>query len=225
MAMNSTHPSVASHRTRWLKRLLFLLPALGVAGLVWWLNQAPRSVPTTYPADTKVEMLRTELELKSGRLHRIGSTNLFTGLMLERYADGALRSRSTVTHGLLHGLSEGRYPNGQVQVTEQFTEGVSHGLRTKWYPDGAKLSEATIVEGKLHGPFRRWHPNGELAEDLQLKEGQPDGLSKAYFPSGSMKSRTTMQNGKVVEQKLWKDGEYKDTTAEIPATASSAKAL
>ncbi len=91
--------------------------------------------------------------------------------------------------------------------------------------DGTKVSEATIVEGRLHGSFRRWHPNGEPVEEVQLKEGQPDGLAKAYFPNGSMKSRTTMQIGKVVEQKFWKDGEYRDTTAEIPATASSAKAL
>lgn len=217
--MNSTHPSVPLPRPRWVKRLLLIAPALGVAALVWFLNHAPRLAPPTASAENKVELLRAELELKTGRLHRIGSPTPFTGSMLERTADGLLRSCSAISNGLLHGLSEGWHTNGQIQVAEQFKEAVSHGQRTKWYADGTKLSEAMIVNGRLHGSFRRWHTNGGLAEDMELKDGQADGLSKAYFPSGFMKSRTTLQSGKVVDQKFWSDGEHRESMAQLATPA------
>jgi len=201
-------------KTRWALGLFGLvLLACAMAVVTERLFITKSTVVPTVVAPVAVS--RTNLVLVAGRLCLSGQTNIFTGLMLEHYADGDLRSRSAVTTGLLHGLSEGWHTNGQLQVTEQFKEGVSHGLRTKWYADGTKLSEATIADGKLHGPFRRWHPNGELAEEVQLKDGQPDGLAKAYFPSGSMRSRTTMQTGKVVEQKLWKDGEHRESLATL----------
>jgi antitoxin component YwqK of YwqJK toxin-antitoxin module len=221
--MNSIHPSSASPRARWGKRLLFIVAVLGVAGLAWFLNHTPRTAPSG-PAENKVEVLRAELELKTGRLHRIGSPTPFTGSMLERSADGSLRSRSAISNGLLHGLSEGWHTNGQIQVAEQFKEGISHGQRTKWYADGAKLSEAMIANGQLHGSFRRWHTNGEMAEEVQLKDGQSDGLSKAYFPSGFMKSRAMMRSGKVVDQKFWKDGEYRESMAQLAMPTAPAVA-
>ena len=86
--------------------------------------------------------------------------------------------------------------------------GASHGLRIKWHLNGQKLSEVTIVGGKLHGTFRSWHENGTPAEEVELTDGQPDGFSRAYFPSGFLKSQVTLRNGKVVDQRFYKDGEY-----------------
>ncbi len=198
-------------RTKWFFGLVVI--ALLLAGVlsVMTARVAKNNSAVGSAAIVPVAVSRTNLVLVGGRLCLSGQTNAFTGLMYEHSSGGSLRSRSAVTNGLLHGLSEGWHTNGQLQVTEYFKEGVSHGLRTKWYADGTKLSEATIVEGKLHGAFRRWHSNGALAEEVQLKEGQPDGLAKAYFPSGFMKSRTAVRNGNVVDQKLWKDGEHKQT--------------
>ena len=156
-----------------------------------------------------IEVARTNLVLENGRLRQPGSASFFSGLMLEHYPDGTLRSRSAITNGFLHGLSEGWHTNAQLQVSEHFKHGISHGLRTKWYPDGAKQSEASIADGQLHGLFRKWHENGTLAEQVQFVGGQPDGDSFAYFPSGCLKARVLMKAGKLIEQKFWKDGENK----------------
>ncbi|NOS71210.1 MAG: toxin-antitoxin system YwqK family antitoxin [Verrucomicrobia bacterium] len=166
------------------------------------------------------EVHRKNLELRAGSWFAPGQTNGFTGLLFDTYDDGAMKSRSAVSNGLLQGLSEGWHTNGQQQVEEHFVAGTSHGLRTKWHPNGQMLSEVPVVEGKLSGTFRSWHENGERAEEVELKDGQPDGLSRAWFPSGYQKSQVTLQNGKVVEQKFWKDGEFKEAAATGPGLVS-----
>jgi antitoxin component YwqK of YwqJK toxin-antitoxin module len=155
------------------------------------------------------ELPRSDLVLREGRLYRIGSTNRFTGSMVEFYANHALKSRCAISNGLLHGLSEGWHTNGQLQVREEFKEGFSQGLRTKWYADGKKLSEASIVDGKLQGTFRRWHENGSLAEQVEMQSGNPEGWSWAYYPSGFLKAQVRLQGGKPLDQRFWKDGETK----------------
>src|SRR5687767_14553517 len=98
------------------------------------------------PASTP-EVLRRDLIFQAGRLHRPGETVAFGGFMTERYESGALKSRSAVAQGVLHGVSEGWYTNGVLQVREHFDHGVSHGLREKWHENGQRLSEAGIVNG------------------------------------------------------------------------------
>lgn len=188
-------------------RRLLLAGAVALLAVGALLFFRPSLPPLPVPETALPQYPRAELQLRDGRLHRLAETNAFTGWMVEHYEDGALRSRSALSNGLLHGLSEGWHTNGQLQVTETFREGVSHGLRSKWHPSGSKLSEGQIVDGKFNGVFRKWHENGVLAEQLEFVNGQPAGLSLAYFPSGSLKARVTLKAGQVAEQQFWKDGE------------------
>ena len=206
-------------KAKWTRSLtgLSLLAAMLAAVLLWaagsrWAGRTPRNTLT---------VSRTNLVLVAGRLCLSGQTNGFTGLMVEHSVYGSLRSSSAVLNGLLHGLSQGCYTNGQLQVTEHFKKGVSDGLRTKWYASGSKQSEASIVSGQLEGPYRRWHENGVLAEQVEFHQGQAHGLSLSYFPSGSLKARVTLDQGKVIEQKFWKDGEAKDplSASAVPLAA------
>jgi len=203
---------------------LLVLCALALLGLAVAFYFRLRSRPTASDASDASKASdrathRTNLTFQAGHWLLPGTTNAFTGFLLDTYDDGARKSLSAVSNGLLHGLSIGWHTNGQQQVEEHFVLGVSHGLRTKWHPNGQKLSEVAIVDGQLQSTFRTWHENGVLAQEVQLKDGQPDGLSKAYFPSGYQKSQVTLRNGKVVEQQFWKDGEHQDP----PASELSAK--
>jgi len=165
-----------------------------------------------------IEANASELKLTNGHLVRIGQTNYFTGLMVERYAGGALKSRSSISNGVMSGTSEGWFTNGVLQVREEFRAGVSEGVRTKWDLNAAKVSEATIAGGKLNGPFRRWHPNGVLAEEVEMKNDKPEGRARAWYPSGALKTEMRMAAGKVVEQKQWNDGEAPaQTVASAPS--------
>jgi antitoxin component YwqK of YwqJK toxin-antitoxin module len=207
-----TDGQVDHHRHRALRIRVALMIALALFAAVWMMRRGSHRAGAQ-----PLEVLRAELHLQNGRLHRPGDTNTFSGLMIERYSDGAFKSRTAVVEGLLHGLSEGWFTNGLLQVREQFTRGVSHGLRTKWYPSGKKLSEAQIIDGHFEGTFRKWHENGTLAERIEFINGQPAGVSLAYFKSGFLKARARLEAGKVVEQQFWTDGEAEKAVSQETA--------
>lgn len=196
-------PSISE--TQWrsqrtLGRIVLTVVACGILafGLIW---SGRRTSPP-------VEVLRSELCSRDGRLYRVGQETVpFTGAMIERYESGSLKSRSIMSDGLLHGVSEGWQANGQLQVREHFKQGKSHGLRTRWHENGAKMSEVMVVEGQLQGTFRRWFDDGKLAEQMDLKEGKPDGWARSFYPSGFLKAQARLKDGELAEQKFWNDGE------------------
>jgi len=200
-------------RYRWSWLLIVMAFAIALGFFI-----VPR-LRKAVPAPVKERALG-ELILHDSRLFELDGLTAFSGLVFATYEGGQMKSRSTVSNGLLQGRSSGWYTNGQQQVEECFMAGTSHGLRTKWHPNGRKLSEVTIVRGKMQGVFRSWHDNGARAEEVELKDGQPDGLSLAYFPSGFQKSQVTLRDGKLVEQKFWKDGEFKGAVASGPNQVS-----
>jgi antitoxin component YwqK of YwqJK toxin-antitoxin module len=192
----------------------FVMVAIGAGGLATLVgcgqerpSGSSRQAKAMGRALTSVqETPRSALSLREGRLYYNATTNLFTGLVADRYDATIPKSRSEVSNGLLEGLSEGFYTNGQKQVEEHFHAGVSCGLRTKWYEDGQKCAEANIVDGKIEGVFRRWHTNGVLSQEITMKGNQPDGLSRSYYLSGCLKADATLRGGKVLEQHFWKEG-------------------
>jgi hypothetical protein len=199
--MNSRPPSAARRRRLvWLGVLICLVVAVG-----WLLRRSPRPAP-------RPEVPRAQLTLRDGQLHLTGTSVPFTGIVTEHYDRGGRKSRSVVSNGLLEGLSEGWHTNGQKQIEEHFHAGISHGLRLKWYPSGQKLSAVLVVAGELEGPFRRWHANGTLAEELPMKQGQPDGFSRGFYPSGCLQAEARLQDGKMLEQHHWPDGERPSAT-------------
>lgn len=196
--VSHSRPGLARHF--WLA-LGGAVVCLGVV-LVWTVRPRSSAGPAT-------EALRGQLTLRDGRLYAAGTGEPFTGSMIERRPDGTLQARSSVSNGLLEGLSEGWHTNGQRQVEELFHDGVSDGPRTKWHPNGQKLSEATIKAGKLEGVFRRWDEGGALSEEISMRNGKPDGWSRAFYPSGFLKAEARMEQGNLLEQHFWKDGERK----------------
>ena len=168
----------------------------------------------TPPKPALREVPARELTLRDGRSYWKDESVPFTGIIKEAYPEGKPKSRSVLSNGLMHGVSEGWYTNGVLQVREHFVEGVSHGLREKFFTDGLKMSETTIKEGKIEGTFKRWHENGRIREEVEMRGGNPNGTSVAYYPSGSLKARARLEDGKVIEQKFWKDGEA-DEVAQV----------
>jgi len=178
--------------------LLVVLVGMG-AGI---LLVASRSRKTPFP-----EAPRSQLTVRDGHWYRWGEATPFTGVIVDTYESGALKSRVTVSNGLLEGLSEGWFTNGQCQIQETFRAGVSHGLRTKWHANGRKMSEAPVVDGKLEGKFHRWGEDGSLSEEVEMKGGAADGISRAYHPDGSLRAQARLENGRVLEQEFWPPGE------------------
>ena len=167
-----------------------------------------RYQPSRQELGSALEISRHDMVQNDGLWYRIGQTNPFTGRMVDYYTPGGeLLSRSEISNGLFNGLSETWFTNGQLQVRETFQAGLSHGPREKWHENGTKLSEATIVEGKITGTFQSWYDNGQLNEKIEMKHGEPDGVAWAYYPSGFLKAQTTVAAGKVLDRKVWPDGQ------------------
>jgi antitoxin component YwqK of YwqJK toxin-antitoxin module len=188
------------------KTLLALVSAVLLAALFW-----PR--PRNELPPSLREIPAGELTQSEGRSYWKGETVPFSGIITETYPDGARKSRSVLSNGVMHGISEGWHANGVLQVREYFRAGLSQDLREKWFPSGAKMSEATVQAGRLEGTFKRWHENGQLAEEITMKNGQPDGISISYHPDGSLKAKATLENGKVIRQEFWKPGELQGPLA------------
>jgi len=188
------------------RKWIFLGLALAVAGVAIALFLT-RTRPPRKEIPGPPERPRNELVLRDGRL--FDSDLPFTGIVVEHFGDGGMKSRSAVSNGLLEGLSEGWHTNGVLQVKEHFVRGVSHGIRTKYHPNGRKLSVVNVVEGKLEGLYERWHENGALAEQIHLTNGVAHGESLAFHPDGSLKARVRLDHGAVIEQSFWEPGQVR----------------
>ena len=156
----------------------------------------------------------SQLNRRENRLYFGNETAPFSGVMVEHYPSGNLKSKSALFLGILHGVSDGWHTNGVLQIREHFHEGISHGVRTKWFASGARESEATIQNGAIVGTFRRWHENGVLAESINLTNGGPEGISFAFYPSGYARAMARHENGALVLRESWKDGEHRVSLSE-----------
>ena len=200
--MNEHGQDSATGAARWRRRASVAGLVLVALALGAWLMLRP-TAPPVEPTLGLADVVRGD-----GRLVLRTATNqVFTGWLVEKQADGTLKSRSRVLAGLLHGVSEGWYTNGRIQVREHFVGGRAEGTRVKWHANGATQSVAVIVQGQLHGRFLRWHEDGTLSEEVMMEKGQPDGVSRAYYPSGFVKAEARLKAGQVLEQRFWKDGE------------------
>lgn len=177
--------------------MLFIVAMAGLGGFL--------KFATSWPWPIK-EASASHLVARHGRLSKSDETKPFTGVLVEWFPNGTLKSRSSIVAGVLEGVSEGWYESGRRQVREHFKAGVSDGLRTTWFEQGPIMSQSMIREGEHHGSFRRWHENGQLAESVEMNRGRPEGISTAYYPSGYLKARAEVRNGQVLQQQLWNDG-------------------
>lgn len=211
--MNTTNNS-SGRRVRpgiWMGLALAVLVVSGAAiSLRWTASPTPQALLP--------EVERSQLVSKRNRLELEG--RVFTGWMLEHYPDGALKSRSSISNGVLNGLSEGWFTGGTLQVSEHFRDGVSHGERRRWDEQGRPVSVAQIDSGRLVGRFQRWHENGVLAEEMTMKAGAADGPARTWFPSGFLKSEVIMLEGKIQSQKTYADGEHRDLAREVATAAN-----
>lgn len=188
--------SSSSARPRsWWAWLALLLVVTGTA--VWWAGQG--TVPP--PAETPTVARRT-LEVRDARFFLPGSPTAFTGEVTDHYEGGALKLRTEVVDGRLHGESVGWFTNGVRELTEHFRQGLPHGVRTTWHENGRKRSEGELVDGRQQGIYRQWHENGQLAAEASFAEGKPHGLSLAWHPDGSLKAEAMMEHGEVLSRQV-----------------------
>ena len=188
-------------RFRWVIVFASLAGCLVIA----WQVRKPLDKPVVVLLPPS-EVLRSDLELREDkRLYQHGSSEAFSGLLVENFSGEARKLEIEIHHGKAHGSSRGWFENGQIEVEETFIEGVSNGLRTRWYESGQKRFQAEIVDGVIEGPYVEWHDNGTKAVAMSLKNGVTDGLAETWYPSGARKSRFHYAAGTVAKRETWPD--------------------
>jgi hypothetical protein len=200
--MNATLPSnaVKAPRRRWLLIALFALAAVAALFSMRRLAQVEADGPALASAP------RFRLETRGGRLFRIGESMAFSGWVTDHYTNGAVRLRTGVAEGRLHGVSEGWHENGALELREHFEKGVPHGTRATWHANGQKRSEGQLVMGRQQGMYRQWDEEGRLMAEAEFAAGKPHGLSRAWHPSGCLKAEALMRHGEIEVRHVYPDG-------------------
>lgn len=146
------------------------------------------------------ELLFSDIMKENGFYLIKKNSKPFTGVIVEYYTDGTLKSRTEIKEGLLHGMSEGRHANGALQVREFFENGIADGCKTLWNDQGQKLSQASIVDGKYEDVFLAWHENGVLAQRIEMRSGEPHGMASAWDPNGELIAQVEMDQGRELRR-------------------------
>lgn len=208
--MNATLSPNISTTVHKLRLLGFLALSALAAVLTQESTRNLAEAETEKPAPVSVARLR--LENRGGRFYRPGARVPFTGWVLDHFSTGALKLRSAVADGRLHGESEGWFADGVHEVREQFERGLPHGTRKTWHPNGLKRSEGQLVAGKQQGLFRQWHEDGTLAAAAEFEAGKPHGLSRAWYSSGCLKAEVLMNHGEIQARHVYPDGDRREPT-------------
>jgi len=69
------------------------------------------------------------------------------------------------------GIAIERYANGGLQRAVTFAEGKQNGQMLMWYPDGNPQMSAYYVNGYLQCRFLGWYVNGNVIYDLMINKG------------------------------------------------------
>jgi hypothetical protein len=147
----------------------FALPSAGDAG-------ASGDVPN-------IDVLRgdSRLSFHGDRLYLAGEP--FSGYLIERYPDGARKSRVP------------------------YRQGLTEGLALAWYPDGSRMSARAYVAGKREGVHQGWWENGRPQYRYHFSNDLHEGLAEEYFDDGRLARQFHYRNGaEDGRQRIW-DGD------------------
>lgn len=194
---------------RYLFGTALVLGTLGI--LLAVLFPRPRHEDAT-PRPLPADLPRTQLEQRNGLLYPPNVATPYTGWMTDHFRDGAVKVRTAVENGQLHGVSEAWTTNRTMELREHFVRNVPHGSRTTWHPNGQKRSEGQLVAGQQQGNYRQWFANGALAAEAEFKDGKAHGISRAWHPSGCLKAEALMRHGEVQTRHFYPDGERREPT-------------
>ena len=109
-----------------------------------------------------------EEELKFGRDHVCLHNGCpFTGVAVEEFENGGVRSEISYLNGVQSGLSRDWYPSGQLRSESEFLDNSLHGESQEWFESGALKEKATYETG-IELYRSQWAEDGTLLEQRSL---------------------------------------------------------
>ena len=79
------------------------------------------------------------------------------------------------------GMTTTYYANGQVRTESTLVSGRREGASTSYYADGKKMSEGAFTAGKMEGPWTFWRADGSLDAERtgEYRDGEKQAAAAA----------------------------------------------
>tara|TARA_R110002126_G_scaffold33398_2_gene104707 strand:+ start:9353 stop:10732 length:1380 start_codon:yes stop_codon:yes gene_type:complete len=123
--------------------------------------------------------------------------------------------------------------DGSILIKAQYANGEFHGREQRFQPDGKKILVATWKRGVLDGRHETFHANGKKAITCGYRNGELAGkytrssedgswVMNAVYNAGKLNGNLKVRDdGKVVAQQVWKNGELLNLDGIVPFPRSS----
>lgn len=142
-----------------------------------------------------------KIELDDPFLHKIRGylyygDSLFTGILVDKYANGQKRFQISYQLGKEHGVAQRWYPNQQLHSIRTYKEGKKHGEHCGWWENGIQKFVYRFEKTASQGEQREWYQTGQLHKVKQYDNGQEAGLQQGWNQDGKIMFNYVFKNGK-----------------------------
>ena len=110
------------------------------------------------------------------------------GERVDRWENGAVKSRTPLVDGRADGIAEAWYPDGHSMWNRQFHAGREHGIHEGWWPDGSKKFVFAYRNGVLEGVTQEWYADGRLFRQANYRHGQEEGPQRMWDADGTLRA-------------------------------------
>ena len=177
--------------TRLLLPLLLLSMWLsGADGVLWRAaSESPASIP-----DVEVIKTDTRLQRAGGLLYYAGIP--FSGHLLARYENDAIKSTTPYDQGKAYGLAQGWYPDGAKKFVRWYQRGKKEGTHVGWWDNGATQFVYHFQNGLHEGNAKEWYPNGLRYRDFNYASGKESGAQQMWYQDGTLRANYVVKDGR-----------------------------
>lgn len=96
---------------------------------------------------------------------------VFSGILTEKYANGALKNAWIIKDSKLNGICKDWYDNSQKKLVHEFNNSVRTGPYELWYRDGQIKQRKFYKDGLLHGTCIDWDQGGAITSQKEYVNG------------------------------------------------------
>jgi antitoxin component YwqK of YwqJK toxin-antitoxin module len=125
-------------------------------------------------------------------------SELYTGILFEKYENDQLQYEMNFKDGNLHGLSKWYHENGQIMFERNYIDGKEEGLWKLYYETGQLEQEGNYKDDKRDGLWKIYYKNGQENWVGNRKDGKTYGVWKRYYENGNLMIEEQHKDGELI---------------------------
>lgn len=161
---------------------------------IWIIITCMLSVPEN-PSGPKVIFEQTPELQPDGRYLCLNGTR-FSGIILEEYPDGCLKSSTHYLGGLKDGREEKWYRSGMIASQRFFKNGKKTGIHEAWWENGQPKFRRKFKNGLNEGTAFSWYMTGKPYQKNTYHAGQEEGTQQRWDEEGKLMANYVVRNGR-----------------------------